>query len=110
MAIIILLLSLIPSLLLYWYYFKNIDNNSYLKNVAIYTIFNFILDIISQAMSGKFTIISSLITGIIAALISVKIMEFARKQTNSFILFVILCFGLSFILSLALSFILAMFA
>lgn len=110
MLIISLIISLIVPLLIYWYYFNNIEYNSYAKNVTIYALYILITDLISQALSGNFAIISSLLSGILAGLISVKIMEFARKQTDSFILFVILCFGISFILTFLLSFILSIFA
>lgn len=94
------MLGFIVAIALAWYYFNFMENNTYLKNVTIYSIANFIVAIINQAISGAgFEIMSSIIGSIILGLIIVKIMEFAKSRTNSVIMFLIvteLCQALVF--------------
>jgi len=103
------ILSLILSIALTYYFFIFIEMNSYIKNVSIYAIGNFLISIITNAISGQsLHIFSTLVTSIIISLAIVKIMEFAKNHTNSFVGFVVLSelvlilitFVISFLLSL----------
>lgn len=105
------ILSLILSIALTYYFFIFIEMNSYVKNVAIYAIGNFLRSIIINAINGQpLRIFSTLIISIIISLALVKIMEFAKNHTNSFVGFVVLSelvlilvtFAISFLLSLIL--------
>ena len=100
------MISFLLSIALFWYFFNFIDNNSYIKNVAIYAIVNFILVIIEQAFSGAgFTIFSSIISSIIGGLILVKIMEFTRSRTNTLVTFVLLTSLCNWVISFCIAFI-----
>lgn len=103
------ILNLILSIALTYYFFIFIEMNSYVKNVAIYAVGNFLISIITNAIDGQpLHIFSTLIMSIIISLAIVKIMEFARNHTNSFVGFVVLSelvlvlitFVISFLLSL----------
>ena len=85
------MLGLIVGIALDWYYFNFMQNNSYIKNVAIYAIANFTVLIVNELISGaQIQIISSIIGSIIVALIITKIMEYAKSKTNSLFWFIVI--------------------
>lgn len=89
------MLGFIVAIIISWYFFYNMDNNSYIKNVIIYSSSNLGVSILNSLISKtEIHIISSVIGSIIVGLIVVKIMEFTRARTSSlaiFILFTELC-------------------
>lgn len=101
------MLGLVAGLALAWYYFNSMENNSYIKNVIIYSITNFAVLIIEQLFSGgSLDIISYIISSIIGGLIFVKILEFVKNNTNTFFGFVVLAeicqIGISFCIAFVL--------
>lgn len=103
------ILSLILSIALTYYFFIFIEMNSYVKNVAIYAIGNFLISIITNAIDGQpLHIFSTLIISIIISLALVKIMEFAKNHTNSFVGFVVLSELVLIIITFAISFLLSL--
>lgn len=104
------MLGFIVGLILAWYYFNFMENNTFVKNVTIYAVANFIVLIINQLLSGgQVNIIISIISSIIVALIITKIMEFAKSRTNSlgwFIVITDLCYAL---IAFAIAFVISLF-
>ena len=102
------MLGFFIGLFLYWYYFYNIENNTFLKNVSIFAVENFVVSTLNQLMSGETVeIIYSLIASIIVALISVKIMEFTKQTTNSLGWFIIINEILLILVGFAISYVIA---
>ncbi len=85
------MLGFIVALALAWYFFNFIENNSFLKNVIIYSVANFSILTIDEAFDGTgFHIISNIIASIVGGLVTIKIMEFVKARTNSLVMFVVL--------------------
>lgn len=94
------MLGLIVGIALDWYYFNFMQNNSYIKNVAIYAVANFAVSIVNELFSGgKIQIMSSIIGSIVVALIITKIMEFARSKTNNLFLFILITDACYFVIA-----------
>ena len=85
------MLGLIVEIIISWYFFNYIENNSYIKNVIIYSSANFVVSILNNLISGtELHIIASALGSIVGGLIIVKIMEFAKERTNNLVMFIIL--------------------
>ena len=82
-------IQLLVSILLEYYYFKNIEYNSYLKNVFIYACVLFALNIIG-IVSGQISFFIVLIMAILGGCIAVSTKKFVRARTESLIVFIIL--------------------
>ena len=98
------MLGIIFGIGLDWYFFNYMDNNSYLKNVGIYAVVNFMVSILKQIIDGNgISFLATLISSIIVSLIIIKIMEFTRANTKSLIGFILLTelcvFAISFVLT-----------
>lgn len=100
------MLEIIVSGGLSWYYYNNIENNSYIKNVMIYAVANYIRMIMEQIFAGqKFSIIGYAISSFIVALIDIKVMEFAKKNTKSVWTFILLSIVLMMLIGFVIAFI-----
>ena len=100
------MVGLIAGLAISWYFFNFMENNTYIKNVAIYSVVNFIVATINQLIEGSgLHIITSIIASIIGGLIIVKVMEFAKGSTKSLVGFIIVTEVCVMALSFCISFI-----
>ena len=90
-----------------WYFYKNVETNSYWKNVGICMIFSILSSIITSIANNNFAtinIISLIISAFLGSMLSVVIFKFAKTNTKSVVGFVIfmLCteFLIFFVLTL----------
>ena len=100
LAIVALLVSILTS----YYYFKNIEYNSYAKNVLIYFCISFSLNIFNLIF-GQSSFLLVFVIVLLESFIDVLIMRFVRAKTESLILFIIL----SGLLALAIRWVLMFF-
>lgn len=81
-----IILELVIALIIYWYYHHFMHENSFLKNVAIYTIITFCL----EWFVGDITNVMSVILILVTSIINVKILEHVQQNTSSVITFMLL--------------------
>lgn len=86
MNIMGIILELVIALIIYWYYHHFMHENSFFKNVVIYTIITLAL----EWFVGDITNVLSVILVLVTSIINVKILEHIQKNTSSVITFMLL--------------------
>lgn len=94
MTILSIIVDVIGVVIMGWYFFNFIQDNTYKENVIIHTIYLVIFSIITSAIRGSkidgVYLIVTLALSILLSLIEVKIMDFAEKRVLTVFGFIIL--------------------